>query len=232
MKMTKKKVFVIALAVCLVAIISMSSLAWFSDSKQVQNDFFIADTDDDTADDIFSIDLWENTPVDDLDRDGYEYEDILPGDSLRKDIWVMNTGYYDQYVRVIITISDRAAWLNALNDVIGSANADQAAAQMIFNGLDLSKWGAIYNNMIDEPNSDELVYVLYYNSILEASQAINVFKSIEIPTSMTREEAALFDNQFTITVKAQAVQTENVVPATITEGKNAAWEAFKTVGLQ
>ena len=60
MKMTKKKVFLAALAVCLVAIISMSTLAWFSDSDQVNNEFLIADSDDNTADDIFNIDVWED----------------------------------------------------------------------------------------------------------------------------------------------------------------------------
>ena len=40
---------------------------------------------------------------------------------------------------------------------------------------------------------------------------------------MTREQAVLFDNEFDVTVKAQAVQTANV-------GSNAK-EAFATVNL-
>ena len=61
MKMTKKKVFVIALAICLVAIISMGTLAWFNAQDAVTNDFMIADSDDDTPNEIFSVDVWENT---------------------------------------------------------------------------------------------------------------------------------------------------------------------------
>ena len=45
MKMTKKKVFVTALAICLVAILSMGSLAWFNASDTITNKFKIADSD-------------------------------------------------------------------------------------------------------------------------------------------------------------------------------------------
>ena len=228
--MTKRKVFLAAVAICLIAIISMGTLAWFSDSEEVKNEFKIAQSDDDTADDIFSIDVWEIDP-DSNDREevGHTYEDILPGDSLKKDVYVKNTGYYDQYVRVIVTISDAQAWLNALPDNVDAATL----ATQIFKGLDLTKWDHIYNNLSEDPNAEDLIYVLYYKDIFKAGdEAINVFQSIEIPTTLTRDEAAKFDNAFTIDVKAQAVQTDNVVPATITAGKTAAWEAFNTVGMK
>ena len=67
MKMTKKKVFVTALAVCLVAILSMGSLAWFSAQDSVTNNFHIADSADNNPDDIFSVDVYEKY---DSDEDG------------------------------------------------------------------------------------------------------------------------------------------------------------------
>ncbi len=232
MKMTKKKVFVAALAVCLVAIASLGTLAWFSDSDAVDNRFQIAESGDDTADKIFSIDIWEIDPEsNEREEVGHTYESILPGDSLKKDVFVKNTGRYDQYVRVVVKISDAAAWLNMLPATENDAAAAALAAQ-IFKGLDITKWDHIYNNLSENPNASDLVYVLYYKDVLKATDdAINVFDSIEIPKEMTREEAAAFGNEFTISIKAQAVQTENVVPATITAGKTAAWEAFNTVGL-
>ena len=230
MKFTKKKVFVSALAICLIAIISMGTLAWFTDSDSVDNKFMIADSDDNTADDIFSIDVWEIDPEsDEREEAGHTYDDILPGDSLKKDVFVDNTGHYDQYVRVIVTISDAQAWLAA----IPAGTTPEEAATSIFKGLDLSKWDHIYNNLSDDPNATELVYVLYYKDVLKADDApINVFNSIEIPDSLTREQAAAFDNEFSIKVKAQAVQTENVVDLNnIPAGKTAAWVAFDTVGM-
>lgn len=229
MKFTKKKLFVAALAVCLAAILSMGTLAWFSDSDVVDNKFMIADTNDNTESDIFNIDLWEITPgSDERNEIGYTYDDVLPGDSLKKDVFVKNTGYYDQYVRVIVTISDAQAWL----DVLPANIAPEALAAQIFKGLDLSKWDHIYNNLSDDPNAEDLIYVLYYKDILKSTdEAINVFDSIEIPDYLDQEDMAKFDNEFTINVRAQAVQTENVVPDTITQGKTAAWEAFNTVGM-
>ena len=229
MKFSKKKIFVSALALCLVAVLSLGTLAWFSDSDSVENKFMIADTDDNTESDIFNIDIWEDTPASIGDQDGFTYNDILPGDSLKKDVFVKNTGYYDQYVRVIVTISDAQAWLAA----IPAGVAPEVAAAQIFAGLDLTKWDHIYNNLSENPNAEELVYVLYYKDIVKASDAaINVFNSVNIPESMTKEQAAAFDNEFTITVKAQAVQTENVVDLNnIPEGKTAAWVAFNTVGM-
>ena len=59
MKMTKKKVFVVALAICLVAIISMGTLAWFQASQSIENIFQVSTTDDNQTPD-FSISLYEN----------------------------------------------------------------------------------------------------------------------------------------------------------------------------
>lgn len=229
MKMNKKKVFVAALAICLIATISMGTLAWFTDYDFVDNKFMIADSNDQTdyADDIFSIKVWEDTPAG-LDDDGYTYENILPGDSLKKDVFVKNTGAYDQYVRVIVTISDAQAWI----DTIPAGTDPEAAVTSIFKGFDRNMWGHIYNNLSEDPTASELVYVLYFKDILEVGDEINVFNSIEIPKGLTREQALAFDSEFSIKVKAQAVQTENVVDLNnIPTGKTAAWVAFDTVGM-
>ena len=55
MKLTKKKVVSIALVVCLIAILSAGTLAWFSDDDAVTNKFFIADSEDDTPDALYMV---------------------------------------------------------------------------------------------------------------------------------------------------------------------------------
>lgn len=221
MKLTKKKVFVSALAICLIAIISMGTLAWFSAQDEVTNKFMIADSDDDTPDEIFSVDVWENTPDGEKDQDGYEYTDILPGDTLKKEARVENTGHYDQYVRVTVTISDAQAWIAALG-------ADFNVAD-VFDGFVAADWNHIWNNMNGATTIPEnFVYVMYYKNIVKPGDVINVFNNVKIPTSLTREEAVAFGGNFDITVKAEAVQTENVVPEG-TAAADAAWAAFKTV---
>lgn len=220
MKLTKKKVFVSALAICLVAIISMGTLAWFSDSDSVTNNFYVADSDDDTADKIFSIDVWEKTPDDDEDQDGYEYRDILPGDLLDKEPHVENTGHYDQYVRVIVTISHAQAWFAALG-------ADFDVTD-VFVGFDTTMWDLdhIWNNVSEAADIsalEEIVYVLYYKDILKSGKDFTVFTDVKVPTFLTRDQAVAFGGSFSINVKAQAVQTKNV-------GDNA-YDAFQTVGM-
>lgn len=214
MKFTKKKIFVIALAICLIATISMGTLAWFSASDSVTNDFYIADSGDhsDDPDAIFSVAVWEKTPDSNEDTDGYEYTKILPGTVLTKEPHVENTGYYSQYIRAVVTISDAAAWIAAVDGI------DMAE---VFLGFDESVWTNI--SMTKDTAADTLTYVLYYDGILESGKDITLFEQVKIPESLTVEQAAAFAGGFSITVKAQAVQTENV-------GANA-YEAFRTVGL-
>lgn len=221
MKLTKKKVLVAAIAICVIAIISTGTLAWFSDTDKVENSFMIADSEDDTPDEIFSVDVWENTPDGDKDQDGYEYKDILPGDSLKKEARVENTGHYDQYIRVTVTISDAKAWIDALGSDFNVAE--------VFGGYDATKWVHVWNNLIDATEIPaDLVYTMYYKDIVEPGDIVEVFDTVNIPTDLTRHEAVDFAGGFNITVKADAVQTENVGAENAAEADKA-WTAFKTV---
>lgn len=225
MKFTKKQVFVAALAVCLVAILSMGTLAWFSAQDDVTNKFYIASSDDTDPDDIFSIDVWENTPDGDKDQDGYEYKDILPGDVLKKEVNVENTGYYDQYVRVTVTVSDAQAWMNALN-VTEAPRLDA-----IVEGFDYN--ANIWIDNEREVVGDNIVYTMYLRNILDGSDegdgtnTATVFTAVKIPQSLTVKQAAAFKSNFEINVKAEAVQTENL--GLVASNGDGAEEAFAVV---
>ena len=228
MKMTKKKVFVTALAVCLVAILSVGSLAWFSAQDGVINNFYVADSEDNNPDDIFSVDVYEKYDSDGDNnpeeyQKGISYKDILPGDELAKDAIVKNTGHYDQYIRVIITISDRDVW----KSVVESTGADFNTydIRQHFVDFDSSKWDLVNSTM--DNSGDDIQYVLYLKDVLKSGDFFSVFTGVEIPEAMTQEHASHLDDDgewgFTIDVKAQAVQTENVgISATA---------AFATVGM-
>lgn len=227
--MSKKKLLSLALVVIMIAILSFSSLAWFSDTDSAKNEFLVAGSDDADPDEIFSVDVWEDKDGDgDADDDvtgdeeGLVYEDILPGDLLKKNVYVKNTGSYDQYIRVTVTISDAAAWINALG-----ANADVTEVLI---GWDETKWNHVWNNTNGATSIPEnLIYVMYYKEALAPTdEPICVFTDVQIPTSLTQEQAALFEGGFTIDIKADAVQTENVVPANTAAGDEA-WAAFNYV---
>ena len=215
MKMTKKKVFVAALAVCLVAVLSMGTLAWFSDSDSVTNKFMIADSESD-PNEIFSVDVWENTPDGDKDQDGYEYKDILPGDQLKKEVYVENTGAYDQYIRVKVTVNNADAWIAALGNGYDLGT--------MFLGHDETKWTRYevgqYSN---DANGSYYTMVFYLNEKLAPNATVNLFETVEIPTQLTQQQMSFVGGQFDLTILAEAVQTENV--------GDSAYEAFQTVGM-
>ncbi len=232
--MSKKKLFSVAVVVIMIAILSMSSLAWFSDSDSVKNDFMIADSDDDTADKIFSVDVWENNPsgkqgVGDEDIT-HVYKDVLPGDVLQKEAVVENTGYYDQYVRVTVTVSDAAAWKAIIGDGIWNLGNIVKVTDTY-----ATDWYSDATLLEFDQDADTMVYTLYYCSILKGNHGtdgngdeVTVFTDVKIPAKMDAAQAAAFKSNFSITVKAEAVQTENLGVNT-TDNTVDAIQAFAAV---
>ena len=218
MKITKKKVLALGLAVCLIATLSMGSLAWFTDDDSVTNEFLIAGSEDQNPDDIFSIDVWEDkTPEDTNDeekiQDGIEYPEILPGDDLYKEVNVENTGAYPQHARVTVTVSDASIWQEIFGEIY--VPLENIATDL---SDDFTPWSTTYDE-----GTDSLTYVLYYDGILAPEQIVTLFTNVAIPEALDRDQAATMAGGFQINVVAEAVQTENV--------GDTAPEAFETVGL-
>ncbi len=212
MKNTKLKVLVITLAVCLLAMGSLGTLAWFTASDEVTNNFLIADSEDD-ADEIFSINVWEKDDEGNVyDDEGITYPDIQPDDDLYKEVNIENTGYYDQYVRATVTITGADVWYDVFDEV--------------FFGLENFATDLSTDFTVDriEFNADEntIAYTLYYNNILASGDVVNLFTNININEQLDRFQAAALSGEFDIKVFAEAVQTANV--------PGPAKEAFAYVG--
>jgi len=217
--MSKKKLLSLALVVCMIAILSFSTLAWFSDSDEVTNEFYVASSEDDSADEIFSVDVWENTPDGDKDQDGYEYKDILPGSQLKKEVYVENTGYYSQYVRMTVTVTNADAWIAALGNGYDLGT--------IFGGHEESKWVRLDVGTYDgTANTYTMVY--YLTETLEAGETACLFETVNIPTHLTQADMVFIGGSFDLTVVADAVQTENLGIDT-TDDICDAYQAFKVV---
>ena len=217
--MSKKKLLALSLVVIMIAILSFSTLAWFSDSDSMKNEFHVATSDDDTADEIFSVDVWENTPDGDKDQDGYVYEDILPGSNLKKEVFVENTGYYAQYVRVNVTITNADAWIAALGNGYDLGT--------MFGGHDETKWVRLEPGVY---NGTENTYTMtfYLKDILISGQSVCLFENVVIPTQLTQNDMIFIGGQFDLTVVAEAVQVENLGIDT-TDDICDAYQAFQVV---
>ncbi len=231
MKMNKTKVFTLALAVCLIAVLSMGSLAWFNDSDEVKNDFLFAGSEDSDPDDIFSVNVWEQkdtngdgdcNEAEDVEyaENGLTFNAVLPGDALSKIAHVSNTGSYDQYIRVTVKIDQAAVWAACLG-----SNFNDATLQAIFGGFDIASWSEITTKV----ENNQIVVTMYYNDILAVGGDIVVFDTVNIPNELTREQAAYMGaNGFSILVTADAVQTENL-GIDLTDGICDAYQAFAVV---
>ena len=228
MKLTKKKVFVSALALCLVAILSMGTLAWFNASDEVTNNFLIADSDQDN-DNLpdFSVDVLENTPDGNAKPDDTAYPNIQPGDVRIKTPYAKNTGMYDQYVRMVVTLSDAKTWMDAAKKYgLTSTNYEALILERLTTGIH-TDWKRYEMPTLKD---NVLTYVYYYDKALASGQAsAAIFNTITIPGDLQQADMDFGDSKgFEIKVKLDAVQTANM-PDTNPD-RNAAYEAFAYVG--
>jgi len=222
MKMTKKKLFVIALVVCALALITTGTLAWFNDSAEVTNKFYVADSDNDGTPN-FSIEVKETVydadgnkvdadsdGVYDLTDKGNTYYTVAPGDKIAKDPVVSNTGDYEQWVRVNILISrdfaDQVAEAQGLTIENGKAPAIDMT--QLFTGFDATLYDANESNAT--ALTDYYIYAYYYKDVLKPGETISVFTELNIPSVFTQADMNYGTDGFQINVKADAIQSDNI----------------------
>lgn len=222
MKMTKKKVFVAALAICLVAIISMGTLAWFNATDDITNTFKVATNENDT-DPTFSVKVSETDLDGNETEDGVTYYDVLPGDVIAKDPKITNTGDYAQWIRVTVTMTKANYWqqfggsLDFTELFVGSTYGSAANAGVD----DTHKW-LLINNTVTPDADGNAVWYLYLNGVLYPEASEVLFNQVKIDEDFTLDEVLSLGGEFNITVKADALQRDNT-------GNNAV-EAFNNVG--
>ncbi len=215
MKMTKKKIFVVALAVCLAALASMGTLAWFTAEDSVTNEFYMADSAD-TPDEVFSVDVWEYIDGDTTtkDQDGHAFENIAPGSVFEKAPYVENTGSYDQYIRVKVTVTNADAWIAALGNGYDLGT--------MFGGHDETVWTRYE---VGEYNGNDNTYtmVFYLNEKLAKGESVCLFETVTIPTELTQGDMTFIGGKFDLTILAEAIQADNTG-----DSAKAAFDAFWT----
>lgn len=222
--MKKKKIVAVALAVCLIAILSLNSLAWFNDSDSVTNDFLVGGDGTD-ADKIFSLDVYEAV---DEDRDGtvdhtigyegdtspdgagvFAYENVVPGDLLLKRVYAENNGLYDQWVRFKVTFDNASAW-QTLETKYGIEPVELLMESKTVKLVDSTQWTFAANETVEDDTADTVTYVFYGNEVLGAAVA-TLFDYVQVPSQFDQHDLALFaDGQFRMHILGEAVQVENI----------------------
>lgn len=218
--MTKRRVFVVAIAVCLIAILSVGSLAWFNDSKSITNDFKVNTSENDTNPE-FSVKVSETDNVNGGETTtGNTYYNVLPGAVIAKNPKVTNTGDYTQWIRVKVTLNKAQGWI---------AGGGTIKFTELFFG---STYGDVNDTAATEAwlllddtayvDGDNAIWYLYLRSELDPGEDGTLFTQVKIPTNFTQQEMAAFNNEFSVTVVAEALQRDHT-------GESAK-EAFEAVG--
>jgi len=235
MNKTKKKVLVIALAVCLIATLSMGTLAWFTAQDEVTNKFMVGDSTT-TPDKVFGVDVWEEVDTDrdpatplevigkeDTTENSTSYEAILPGEAMTKKPYLTNTGIHPQFVRAIVTVTPASI----LKDPMGD---DWKNADLFLAGTDAAKWKLDSLSYTNDGTESKLVYVYYYQDVLAAGATTEaIFDAVVIPTELNYDQAKQMED-FKVNVVGQAIQSEHLadpaVPGAMITTAKAAFETF------
>lgn len=225
--MTKKRVLFAALAVMLIAILSAGTLAWYNSTDSVKNTFKFDDTNTDGTPD-FEIEVFE-TKDDGSETDTKEYEDIIPNGTYAKDPTVRNKGDYDMYARLIVTVSDAKVWMDAAAKYeLTAVGAEDTILEKL---VDLNAKWVRYDNVKYDATADTLTYVYYYNDIIAQKGGLSekLFTKVTIPSQLQTEDLNLVDDQFTISIKGDAIQSDNVPVDNVAGTVNDAYKAFSAV---
>lgn len=198
----KKKIVVLCLILSLLAVAVIgTSLAYFSDTKEVTNTFVVGSV---------KIDLHESNGLTGQDekldedyRDWLQEQIIIPGEAnaLGKEVWVTNTGKNGCYVRVWLAVP-------TYMDISGKNDTDWTWENK-----------GQYQVYADAQQTTVITYDLYcvtYNDILASADpdavTPNVMEAVFMRPTVTNEDVENITT-LDVLVVAQAIQTEGVADA-------------------
>lgn len=153
--MNKKKLLAIALAVCLIAILSFSTLAWFTDTEEVKNTFTVG-----------SIKIEQHEQQRDENGD---LEDFVDDDQLMLPVVDENNASQDpNYQDKIVTVENKGSnpayvrtHIAVPKTLVGYLNIDTNTD----NG-----WVFEFTNEVSVEGDPYMVYTYRYNAVLEVGQ--------------------------------------------------------------
>ncbi len=204
--MSKKKIIGLCIAGVLAVGSIGGSLAWFTSSDSVTNPFTTASTDN-PSDPNSGIKIHEDFNKEDADN-------TLPGDTVTKQVNVINKATYDQLIRVKI----KKVW----KDAKGEEKPDLDTKNINLN---------FENNLTDSNKPEEGKWIegsdgyYYYNGIVNPDgQTANLLESVTLSKDTTNEFKGL---KFDVTVNSEGVQAAN---GAVSDSWKDAPQAIKDLG--
>lgn len=245
---TKTKALLMSLcAVLLVAASVLGTMAYLTDSKEVNNTFTVGNVsiklDEAKVDDMGNlVKNQDDTLADRVTQNAYK---LLPSHTYVKDPTVtVLTPSVESYVRMKVTFNNADKIIALCTDpefegeVTGVENAFPLIRMVNFVKANAAKWdGIIPDNMVEtdemlaqtkyfvaDTTNNTLTYYFYYNETVAAPTADVVletlFDSITVPEWVTGDQLAKLKD-FQINVVAEAIQADGF------ENAAAAWAKFE-----
>lgn len=193
----KKKLVSLFLVVALVAIAAVGTLAYFTDTKTATNTFTVGDVEITLTEPNWDTDGSKDAP------------DVYPGEALKKDPTVSNTGTNPCFVRIKITGLDS---LSPAGLITYETNYVTGA---LGEGWVLHTDGCFYYT---EPLCAAGTESESWNANLD-DVTTALFDQIRIPTEVTNG----FDGSYNVVVTAEAVQAQGAQPS---------WSAVKAMTVE
>ncbi|WP_415285653.1 SipW-dependent biofilm matrix protein BsaA [Clostridium perfringens] len=204
--MSKKKIIGLCIAGVLAVGSIGGSLAWFTSSDSVTNPFSTASTDN-PSDPNSGIKIHEDFNKEDADN-------TLPGDTVTKQVNVINKATYDQLIRVKI----KKVW----KDAKGEEKPDLDTKNINLN---------FEKNLTDSNKPEEGKWIegsdgyYYYNGIVNPKgQTANLLESVTLSKDITNEFKGL---KFDVIVDSEGVQAAN---GAVNDSWGTAPQVIKTLG--
>lgn len=198
----KKKLLAIFLIVCVLAItISTTSLAYFTDTKTVENTFAVGDVTI-TLDEAKVQVVDEHAQLVDGQRteENQSYGKLYPGFSITKDPTITNTGSESAYVGAKIVITTKNGITNDNKSIFDG---------LLTGGLLTQSTGVVVNKRL---NSNAYEIYIVCNTALAKDAKAQLFTTLDIPETYNNAQMAQFEDM-KISVTAYAVQSVGMTDA-------------------
>ena len=208
----KKKIFMLAIAACLVVLsIAGSSLAYFTDTDAKATVFTAGNVD---------IELSFTAPT------GNAY----PNQDIAAPAVITNVGSEDAYVGAIITFTaDAGQDLTTIISPAGDVDYIPVSVRKLLVDLVSTDCEIRYTTTpVDGKTTGYKVYVLK-NTKIAKNATVTLFKGVKVPAQWDNKEMAVF-NGLKISVKAYATQTQGFTTNDAVTALTTAFDDWKNFG--
>ena len=217
----KKKIFIVALVVCIMAVsIASASMAYFTDTEKATNTFTSGDVAIEMTEAAVKADalghLVEDTASNrkEATETGatFDYGKIFPMQTIYKDPTVKNTGSESAFIGAVITIKNNEGTIDDLLTV--GSDANKTAVSEFITGLVSNGYTVKYAEVKDNSNAVTAlqIYIVKTDALASGATADPFFTGVKIPDTWDNDEMAKCKT-LSISVEAYAVQTAGFATA-------------------